>query len=219
MPPQRKSASSARSASDTSKMELTNFQDRSKLGANTGAGFQFEFFCSNCSRRWKSPFKPYRKGQFTGLLFKFAYLISGAGRITRLSGAVSESGEKGAKLSALEEAQGLAASRYSECPDCTKIVCDECWSDRAGRCTKCDGGGRQHADSNRSAGVLENDNRSVTTEAIATPSCPNCQTSLSGGRFCAECGFDMASTHKSCPGCGTMCARSTRFCGDCGYGF
>jgi predicted amidophosphoribosyltransferase len=42
---------------------------------------------------------------------------------------------------------------------------------------------------------------------------------MGGGRFCAECGFDMASTHKSCPGCGTMCARAARFCPDCGHGF
>ncbi|MGH8796605.1 MAG: double zinc ribbon domain-containing protein, partial [Caldimonas sp.] len=51
------------------------------------------------------------------------------------------------------------------------------------------------------------------------PVCPNCQTPSQGGRFCHECGFDMASTHKSCPGCGATMARQARFCTDCGHGF
>ena len=49
--------------------------------------------------------------------------------------------------------------------------------------------------------------------------CPNCQTASQGGRFCHECGFDMASTHKSCPGCGATMPRQARFCTDCGHGF
>ena len=49
--------------------------------------------------------------------------------------------------------------------------------------------------------------------------CPNCQTPSQGGRFCHECGFDMASTHKSCPGCGSVMPRAARFCTDCGHGF
>jgi hypothetical protein len=49
--------------------------------------------------------------------------------------------------------------------------------------------------------------------------CPNCQTPSQGGRFCHECGFDMASTHKSCPACGATMMRQARFCTDCGHGF
>jgi membrane protease subunit (stomatin/prohibitin family) len=53
----------------------------------------------------------------------------------------------------------------------------------------------------------------------SSSACPNCRTPSSGGRFCGECGFDMASTHKSCPGCGTMVLRQARFCTDCGHSF
>ena len=38
-------------------------------------------------------------------------------------------------------------------------------------------------------------------------------------RACHECGFDMASTHKSCPACGATMARQARFCTDCGHAF
>ena len=55
--------------------------------------------------------------------------------------------------------------------------------------------------------------------AAVGPVCPNCQVLSEGGRFCHECGFDMASTHKSCPGCGTTVSRQARFCPDCGHGF
>ena len=204
-------------------MELTNFEDRSKVGSNTGAGFQFEFFCANCSHRWKSPFRPYRRGQFTGLLYKFAYMFAGTGRYVRMSSALSDTGEKGARAAALQEALALAESRYFECRDCRKTVCEDCWDDRASRCSACLGEGRKHAadgGGDRGNGHAASQRCAAPEEAaIAGPTCPNCQSALGGGRFCPECGFDMASTHKSCPGCGTMCARSTRFCAECGHGF
>ncbi|MFF4145457.1 hypothetical protein ACFY0A_29665 [Streptomyces sp. NPDC001698] len=34
----------------------------------TGAGFQFEFYCSRCSDTWRSPFEPFRAGQMAGWL-------------------------------------------------------------------------------------------------------------------------------------------------------
>jgi len=204
-------------------MELTNYEDRSKLGSNFGAGFQFEFSCASCSHRWKSPFKPYRRGQFTGLLFKVGYLFAGTGRLLRMSSVLSDTGEKNARAAALQEALALAESRYSECRDCGKTVCEDCWDDGTGRCRKCRGEGqRQHArDGEEGGGRRPAGDRAVAAEAaaFAGPVCSNCQTALDGGRFCAECGFDMASTHKSCPDCGTMCARSTRFCAECGHGF
>lgn len=199
-------------------MELTNYQDRSKLGSSTSAGFQFEFFCGHCTRRWKSPFKPYRRGQLTALIYKFGYIFAGTARVTRLSSALSQTGEQGAREAAVQEALALAASRYFECPSCAKIVCEECWNDRTGRCIECVGEGRKHPDGDRD-GSGHASPRVANSEAAAGPACPNCQTALGGGRFCAECGFDMASTHKSCPGCGVMCARSTRFCAECGHGF
>lgn len=203
-------------------MELTNYQDRSKVGSNLGAGFQFEFSCSNCAHSWKSPFKPYRRAQFTGLLFKVAYLFAGTGRLVRMSNVLADSGEGGAHAAALQEALALAESRYCECADCRRTVCEDCWNTTAKRCVRCAGEGRKNPSARDDGGndrFASDPSPASEASVSAGPACPNCQTALGGGRFCAECGFDMASTHKSCPGCGTMCARSTRFCADCGHGF
>ena len=86
------------------------------------------------------------------------------------------------------------------------MVGDECWREDSQQCVKCDASaaaGAQIENSSQASGMV----------------CPSCQTTSQGGRFCHECGFDMASTHKSCPGCGSNMPRQARFCTDCGHGF
>jgi hypothetical protein len=195
-------------------MSLSNYQDVSKVGSNVNAGFQFEFYCGNCSRKWKSPFRPYRRGQLSGLIYKFAYFLDGQGRMARASNAVSDAGEKRARESALQDAIELAEQRYVECPGCAKTVCEACWHPQSHLCEACERRGAH-------GGARHSAQGSGSEEATAAGglTCPNCQSAMGGGRFCAECGFDMASTHKSCPGCGAMCNRTARFCTDCGHGF
>src|SRR5262245_49754747 len=108
-------------------MDLTNYQDVSKVGASVNAGFQFEFRCGNCSRTWKSPYKPYRRGQLSGLLYKVGYFIRGFSMVSRASSAISDTGEKHARQVALKEAIVLAEQRYSLCPGCKGAVCEDCW--------------------------------------------------------------------------------------------
>lgn len=189
-------------------MSLTNYRDISRAGSDVDAGFQFEFYCGHCTRTWKSAFKPYRRGQLSGLIYKFAYFFDKHGGMSRASNAVSESGSKGAREAALEEAAQLASQRYVECPECEKAVCEECWNPSAQRCEGC-----------IAQGARSRRGEAASSTSAAGGSCPNCRASMSGGRFCAECGFDMASTHKSCPGCGVMCVRAARFCTDCGHAF
>jgi hypothetical protein len=194
-------------------MSLTNYRDVSRAGSDTDAGFQFEFTCGNCSHRWTSPYKPYRRGQLAGLIYKFAYFFDGHGNLFRASDAVSGAGEKRARAAALQEALGLAEQRYTDCPVCHKTVCADCWNP-ATRC--CEGCQRKGAGSSLGGGAAASAGGGASA---AGPACPNCQAAFGGGRFCAECGFDMASTHKSCPGCGAMSVRAARFCPDCGHGF
>lgn len=198
-------------------MTLSNYQDVSRTGANVDAGFQFEFHCDNCSRRWKSPYKPYRRGQLSALIYRFAYYLDNHGRMSRMSNALSDAGMKGARAAALQQAIDLAEQRYTECPSCRKTVCEDCWNPRTQRCEGCErkGGGEPASGVGGStAGSYGGGNG-----ASAGLACPNCRAPFGGGRFCAECGFDMASTHKSCPGCGAMSARAAHFCPDCGHGF
>lgn len=197
-------------------MAWTNYRDVSVAGA----GFQFEFSCESCGLGWRSPYKPYRMGQVARVLGSSSFLIgdlfSSFNKLRSLFGDVYKVARAGSSLSgagankahdaALAEAQALADQRYHRCPQCKHQVCGDCWSDRGGVCATCD---REQA-SGRSGGTASSD---------AAVVCPNCQTPSEGGRFCHECGFDMASTHKSCPGCGATQPRSARFCGDCGHAF
>ena len=193
-------------------MGLDNYKDVSASGNDISAGFQFEFSCSNCSRKWKSPFKPYRFGQITGLLTRFTFMFSDLKTAGRTSGNIADIGSRGAKEKALAEAKAQAARMFTECPECHKGVCEDCFSSRDDACLPC----VEKASGKASAASRQASEAAREQSATA---CPNCSTASPGGRFCAECGFDMASTHKSCPGCSAMLPRQSRFCTDCGHGF
>ncbi len=192
-------------------MALENHRELEAGGRDIDAGFQWEFFCTNCDRRWDSPFQPYRLGQVNGLLTRFAGLIS-----DRLAGAVggdfSDVGLRRAREKALADAQQLAAARYVECPSCHKAVCHDCTNAQAGVCVTCAGRRQQEA-------AMHGERAPADTSRAARTECPNCRQQHEGGRFCGACGFDLASTHKSCPACGALAPRQARFCTDCGHGF
>jgi hypothetical protein len=195
---------------------LTNYRDISPNTGDVGAGFQFEFFCESCGETWKSPFKPYRAGQAAGLFRRFGYIFNEFAKISavsdivfkigRASGTTIETTGNKPKAAALEEAVGAARQRYDQCSNCHTWVCANCYNESTQLCNKCENkvGGAGHGAAAGSASAM---------------ACPNCQTASQGGRFCHECGFDMASTHKSCPSCGTTMPREARFCTDCGHGF
>lgn len=189
-------------------MSLTNYRDLSSYSVSTTGGFQYEFYCHNCPRIWKSPFKPYRLGQISGLFSRLAPLLGLGVHAQQAGGSLGDAGMRRAGSKALEEAIAMAEQRYSRCTSCKKEVCEDCFDAREQLCVTC----------------LRNSRREAQVQGGAAASaggalCPNCSTPSSGGRFCPECGFDMASTHKSCPSCGVMVARAARFCTDCGHGF
>ena len=198
-------------------MALTNYRDLSRSSTGIDAGFQFEFYCESCGDTWKSPFRAYRTGQAAGILRRISSVLGefyrvGAitdimGKVGRASGTSAESSGTRAKAAAFEEAQGLVQDRYNRCTNCHMMVCENCWNPGTRTCNKCAASAHgQRFDSG-------------TATAAASLACPNCQTPSQGGRFCHECGFDMASTHKSCPACGATMMRQARFCTDCGHGF
>lgn len=202
-------------------MALTNYRDLSIVGTDSRAGFQFEFSCSRCSSTWKSPLKPYRRGRIAALMYSFAFYVRDHGGMSRASSTLSGMGAEKAKASALAEAQELAEERFAVCPSCHKTVCESCWDSGAGRCEDClnpSGRGGRRAESSRDDGGGESRVAGGGGATVAQR-CPNCGAEHMGGRFCAECGFDLAATHKGCPNCGATCPRSARFCTDCGHGF
>ena len=196
---------------------LTNYKDISPNTGDVGAGFQFEFVCESCGDTWKSPFKPYRTGQAAGLFRRFGYIFNEFAKISAVSDIVFKIGRAGGttiettgtkpKAQALEEAIATARQRYEQCSNCHTWVCANCYDESRRICIKCE---------TKTGGSAYGGGESPAASALA---CPNCQTPSQGGRFCHECGFDMASTHKSCPSCSATMAREARFCTDCGHGF
>ena len=184
-------------------MALDNYRDMSTGSAAMDAGFQFEFYCTHCSNKWQSPFKPYRMGQVTGFLSRFSFLLGGMNNAVRASSGVSDYSSRGAREEALAEAQAQAQLRYTQCSACDNAVCHNCFDTSKNMCVPC----------------AQSKNSASQSAVAGGHACPNCSTPGNGGRFCAECGFDMASTHKSCPGCGALAERQSRFCVDCGHSF
>lgn len=185
-------------------MTLDNYSDIG-LSGGLNAGFQFEFYCAHCSKKWKSTFKPYRMGQLTGFLSRFSFLLSGVSTAAKTTSGVSDYGSRGARNEALAQAQAQAAQGYVECDQCKSTVCNRCFDASQDTCVRCT--------------ELKTEAANGHGASADGQACSNCSTTVSGGRFCAECGFDMASTHKSCPSCGVLTKREVRFCGDCGHGF
>ncbi|MBQ0961312.1 zinc ribbon domain-containing protein [Ideonella sp. 4Y11] len=173
------------------------------------AGFQFQFDCSHCHKTWRSPFRPYRLGQFSSLLNRFSFFFGPSSMANRAGSGLSDARLDSARAGALSDAMREAETMFTTCPTCHQVVCESCFSREAGCCSKCVG------ESTRRPTAGGDDQPS----AGAGVYCPNCQTPSDGGRFCAECGYDLASTHKSCPACGVMTSRSARFCTDCGHAF
>ena len=193
-------------------MELENYRDLSSGGSDTNAGFQFEFYCTKCSYKWKSPFQPYRMGQVSGFLSRFAFLFSDLRTAGRTTSAFADMGSRKAHDEALEEATAKAQTLFTICPTCKEAACEDCFSVRDKSCRSC----LEHS----SAQAEENKERDrLKQRDVRSGLCPSCSTPTDGGRFCPQCGYDTASTFKTCPGCGVMCARQARFCTDCGHSF
>ena len=193
-------------------MAMTNFRDLSTLSSASGAGFQFEFFCEVTGETWRSPFQPYRRGQLNSVVSKLTYWFNNLHAVGRAAEYAAEAGAVKAKAAALADAQERAAQRFRQCAECHKWVAHAAWDERGGHCIECAAKARGYG----SGAYAESGGGSSTASAAL---CPNCQTPSQGGRFCHECGFDMASAFKSCPSCGSTLPRQARFCTDCGHGF
>ncbi len=186
---------------------MNNFQDISS-SSGTSAGFQFEFRCERCASVWQSPYAPYRSGQLSGLVALLSRVMGVSSKIGNATHSMANLRSSGAHAKALADARALAAQRFHVCAECRKSVDAACWVADAGQCTTC-----AQVASGAQSGAAGSD------AGGGGHACPNCQSPTDGGRFCAECGYDMATTHKSCPGCGALHARQARFCTDCGHAF
>lgn len=191
---------------------MKNYRDLSTNSAGSlSAGFQFEFYCQCCEFTWTSAYKPHRIGQISAWLSRLATLAGDLSKAGRATGIFADAGSRAAHEKAFEAAHAQAERYFLHCQGCDKQVCEDCMDEAHGLCKGCV---KQKSGARGQAGYGSGEYGEETTHR-----CPNCQAPSNGGRFCHECGFDTASTHKGCPACGSVMPRAARFCTDCGHGF
>jgi len=211
-----------------------NYNDES-----TDAGFQFVFFCDNCSDGYKSSFiesDTYKKG---GLLRGFGQGASLVGSFMGGRGSsVGYGAERGAGILsqrfdgkspewhkehewAFERAQNEAKKRFRRCPSCNSYVCDQCWNEDEGLCTNCAPRQEIYVAKARAEAMQRNIDKASETATVwkgalesKVTICPSCGKLAGTGKFCNNCGASMEL--KKCPQCGAKNAPTVRFCNNCG---
>ncbi|MFD4612997.1 MULTISPECIES: zinc ribbon domain-containing protein [unclassified Streptomyces] len=198
----------------------------------TGAGFQFEFYCSRCSDTWRSPFEPFRAGQMAGWLSRgvnAAWSVIGGGAAQGVSNAAD--GLAGANYgtqrdAAFTRAIANAQGHFDRCPRCTAYVCARCWNPGLGLCLTCspDTAAEAQAAQQRGlndmvaqraydAGQQRGQDYDATTPRQLV--CPQCRTETRGAAFCPSCGHRLAQTD-NCSSCHQDLPDGAAFCPSCG---
>ena len=181
-------------------------------------GFQFEFACGNCSRTWKSAFRPYRRGQLAGFVYKLAYYLGDRGGVSRGLDLVASSGPTRARQSALDDALRLAEQRYTDCPGCHRSVCEDCWDDRARLCERCRSESGRSSSAGPAVGAFPRPAPSLGRSARRLPRVPTAARHWTGAalpRVRIRRGIDP----QELPQLWDPVYPRGRFCTDCGHGF
>ena len=211
-----------------------NYEDNS-----TEAGFQFTFYCDVCNDGYRSSFvesETYKKGKFIkgigkGVSTLGSFIGGDASRFgynaDRASNIISERFESRSPEwqkeheRAFEIAQNEARQHFHRCHGCNQYVCDTCYNEDEGLCTKCaprqevyvakaraDAMKRNIDEAGQSATVWKGEIESKTTV------CPVCGKPAGSGKFCNNCGASMALN--TCERCGAQNALGVKFCNNCG---
>lgn len=211
-----------------------NYQDNS-----TEAGFQFTFYCDICNDGYKSSFvesETYKKGKGLRGLAQGVDVLGSlmGGRMNDIGWSVRRGGDilserfenrspewQKEHERAFERAQNEARQHFHRCHGCNQYVCDACYNEDEGLCTRCaprqeiyvakaraEAMKRNIDDAGQSATVWKGEIESKTTV------CPVCGKPAGNGIFCNNCGASMAMN--VCSRCGAQNAQGVKFCNNCG---
>ncbi len=211
-----------------------NYEDNS-----TEAGFQFTFYCDNCSDGYKSSFiesETYKKGKGLRGLSAGAGIIGGllGGRLSSIGYAAGRSGdilsERFQGMSpewqkehekAFERAQNEAHEHFHRCHACHKYVCDACHNEDEGLCVSCAPRQEVYVAKARADAMKRNIEEAGRTANVWQGRiesrqivCPSCGKPAGAGKFCNNCGASMEL--EACANCGAKIAKGVRFCNNCG---
>ena len=211
-----------------------NYYDNS-----TEAGFEFTFYCDICNDGFKSSFvqsETAGKGNLLKGIGVGASILGGlvGGRASsvgwaaqRGSDVLSERFENRSPEwlkeheNAFDRAQNEARQHFHRCPSCNLYVCDACWNEDEGLCTKCAPRQEIYVAKTRADAMKRNidaagQNATVWQGNIEskTTICPVCGKPAGTGKFCSNCGAPLDMIE--CPKCGAKNARTVKFCNNCG---
>ena len=211
-----------------------NYQDNS-----TDAGFQFTFYCDVCNDGYKSSFiesATYKKNKGSRILGQGIGIASSflGGRVRDLGYAA----ERGSDIlsqkfdgqspewqkeheQAFERAQNEARQHFHRCPNCNSYVCDQCWNEDTGLCTRCSPRQEVYVARAQAAAMQRNIDEAGQSATVwqgaiesKTTICPSCGKPAGTGKFCNNCGASLDL--KVCPRCGAKNSQAVRFCNNCG---
>ena len=125
---------------------------------------------------------------------------------------------------AFESAQNESMGHFHRCPRCRKYVCENDWNEQEGLCI----GDAPRVSTEVAAAKAAKMVEDVKAKAAATQVftgkieskqtlCPLCGKPAGEGKFCNNCGANLALT--KCPKCGAQSPAGTGFCGECGTKF
>ncbi|MCL2492490.1 MAG: zinc ribbon domain-containing protein [Clostridiales bacterium] len=211
-----------------------NYYDNS-----TEAGFEFTFFCDICNDGYKSSFiesETYNKGKLLRGIGSGASILGGlvGGRLgnlgysaDRASDVLSERFEDKSPEwqkeheRAFEQAQNEARQHFHRCPNCNSYVCDACWNEDEGLCTKCAPRQEVYVAQARAQAMKRNIDEAGQAATVwqgeiesKTTICPVCGKPAGTGKFCNNCGASLEM--RVCPKCGAKNALTVKFCNNCG---
>jgi len=211
-----------------------NYEDNS-----TEAGFQFTFYCDNCSDGYKTSFMEsttYKRGA-AGRLFGQGAAIAGS-LLGGRAYSVGWAAEHGSNVlsqrfdgrspdwqkeheQAFAYAQNEAKSHFHRCPGCSKYACDACWNENQGLCISCAPRQEVYVAQARAEAMQRNIDEAGHSATVwqgaiesKTTICPVCGKPAGSGKFCNNCGTSMEL--KVCVRCGAQNSLAVNFCNNCG---
>lgn len=194
---------------------VRNVQDLSDDG-----GYKFRFNCDKCGDGFESQYTAASTNMLKTAVDVFSMLKPFGGYGAKRVADSIDRGLRGKERDkAYEKAVHKAMHFFKKCNGCGKWVCPQsCWNQKFGMCESC------APDSNEEklkqlaqkdvGETLKNVRESQKFAAISL-SCPVCNQSVAGGKFCEHCGSSLEQT-RACHGCGQALKASAKFCTECG---
>lgn len=194
---------------------VRNVQDLSDDG-----GYKFRFNCDKCGDGFESQYIAASTNMLKTAVDVFSMLKPFGGYGAKR---VAESIDRGLRGKERDKAYEKAVHRamhfFKKCNGCGKWVCPQsCWNQKFGMCEACAPDANEEKLKQLAQKDVGQALKSVQQSqqfAVRRLSCPVCNQSVAGGKFCEHCGSSLEQS-RTCHGCGYELKATAKFCTECG---